>query len=337
MTARTPIVSVVGPEGTNLVPAWGKSLLGLTYTDQAGYESDELVLRFAAPPYDLPPKGTKYQLALGWKGGRPADFGIFSVSRTALGGDPDSGEELEVTCRAADFIDKMKQTSSKHYDEDGGFGTAGSIIRDIAKEAGVPAIIPSELEKIKIPYRLRWNQSPLDFLTDLADDIGGIIKPQAGRLVVLERGGGKSASGQSLPIIHMHHNVIYAWDVDLEERTAHESAEADWFDPKSGRLQQATASIGKSGGPRRRLHPAPDETEAGQIASALAGSLNRFTGTGFFEGPGNPLALAGAEVKASGYGSDVDGIRWEATSVTHTWEPDGGWLISVDVETMKGK
>lgn len=329
-------VVVAGAKTPNLVPLWGGSLLRVTITDQAGYESDEAVLTFSAPPYSPPPKGTKYTISAGMLPGAAVQFGTFTASRTAFGGSPEDGDTMEVYCRAADFIDKMKATGSKHYDAEGGFGTAGKIFKDLAKEAGVSALVSSAIENIKIPYRLRWNQSPLDFATELADEIGATVKPQAGKLLVLERGKAQSGSGKDLPPILINRKQCYGWDVDIEERPAHEKAETTWYDPKKGRLKQETQSIGKKGGAYAPMHLTPSETEAKKTAGAVASALSRWTGSGSFEMRGNPFAVAGAPVTLIGFGAAIESIKWVATVVTHTIDPEGGgWITMVEVETKE--
>jgi hypothetical protein len=335
MSVRKPIVMVVGPGGRDLIPLWGATLLGVTITDQAGYESDEAVLRFTAPPFEPPAKGTIYTVSAGWQRDALAMTGSYSVSRVRFSGDPEAGETMEVVCRAADFIDRMKASGSKHYDASNGFGTAGRIFRDLAAEAGVPAVVAPDIDGIEIPYRLRWNQSPLDFASDLADEVGAIVKPQAGRLVVLARGGGKSGTGKGLPEIAIRHDPSYAWDVEIEERSSVESAEMSWFDARAGRLKHEKAATGRKGGRTAGMHPQPSAPEARKGAAARAQQLSRFTGTGSFEGPGRPEAVAGAPVKCSGFGAAIDGIEWEASGVTHEIEPENGWITTIEVQTRE--
>ncbi|WP_319775480.1 contractile injection system protein, VgrG/Pvc8 family [Breoghania sp.] len=335
MAIRKPIVSVIGPSGRNLVPIWGRSLLGITITDQAGYESDEAVLRFSAPPFDPPKKGTRYQVKVGWAADALALTGIYSVSRTRFGGDPETGERMEVVCRAADFLDKMKAIASAHYDKENGFGTAGSIFRALAEEAGVPAVIASSIDGIEVPYRLRWNQSPLDFATDLADEVGAIVKPQAGRMVILERGAGKSASGKELPEIRIDHDPTYSWEAEIEERSSYGKVEATWFDDKKGRPQTETAETGREAGKDAPMHVSPSKTDAKKGAAARAQQLSRYTGTATFETVGRPEAVAGAPVVPSGYGSTIDAIKWEASGITHEIAPEEGWITTVEAETKE--
>ncbi|MGS4886073.1 phage late control D family protein [Roseibium sp. MB-4] len=336
MSLSRPYVEVIGPTQRNLVPFWGSDLIGVRVTDHAGYESDEAVLRFSDRSKDVPPKGTLYTIAAAYDRTRPPMLGAYSFSHVRFTGDPENGHVKEIVCRAADFIEKMKEASSKHYDTENGFGTAGKIFRDLAKNAGVPAVVAPALENIEIPYRLRWRQSPLDFATDLADEIGGILKPQAGKLVVMERGAGQSASGRTLPPILMRHDPSFEYEVEIEERPAHSAIEGGWFDPKTGRSKAERSSAGnRQGGLAAVLHPFASEVEARRGSSAFAQQLARYTGTGSFTGPGQPQALAGAPFIPSGYGSAIDSIPWEAETVIHDIVPDDGWVMTVDVETQE--
>lgn len=314
----------------------GGSLLSVTIVDQAGYESDDAILTFIGPPFSPLPEETKYTISLGMLPGPAAQFGTFTVSRTVFGGSPEDSETMEVHCPPADFIDKMKATGSKHYDKEGGYGTAGKIFKALAAEAGVPAVVSSAIDSIEIPYRLRLNQSVLDFATELADEIGAIVKPQAGKLVVLERGKGQSGSGKDLPPILINRSQCYGWDVDIEERPAHEKAETSWYDAKTGRPKVETESFGSAGGSFSPLHPTASETEAKKTAGAVASTLTRWTGSGSFEVRGNPFAVASAPVIPVGFGSTVVGIKWVASVVTHTIDPEGGgWTTMVEVETKE--
>lgn len=334
MTVRQPFLSISGAGGTNLVPQWGGAFLGVTITDQAGYESDEAVIRFRAPPFISPPKNAPFTIRAGWSKNALAMTGLYRFSRLSMGGDPEDGEVVEVICRAADFIDKMKQAGSKHYDSENGFGTAGKIFKALAAEAGVPAIISPEIEQLEIPYRLRWKQSPLDFATDLADEVGAVMKPQAGRLLVMARGAGLSGSGKSLPPIHIAHDPSYGWNVELEERNAHSEIEGAWFDAKKGKFAPEKAALGAAGGLASVLHPFASKVEAKRGAASVGQQLQRYTGTGSFEGPGLPHAVAGAPVFPTGFGP-ADAIAWEASAVTHEIHPDDGWLTIVEVETQQ--
>ncbi|PHR24367.1 MAG: hypothetical protein COA37_06440 [Hoeflea sp.] len=337
MALRTPIIRIIGPSGFNIIPKLGPAFLGATITDQEGYESDQLVIRAAArAPYLEPPaKGARYQVLAGWLESSVRLIGIYEYQSTTITGDPEDGEEIHITARAADFIDKAKGGDRRHYDEENGFGTAGKIFDDLAKEMGVSAVIPSELRDIKIPYRLRWNQSAIDFATDLADEIGAITKPQAGQLVIRKRGAGASASGLTLPAITVHHDPSYAYEFTIEPRPDFKETETPWFDPALGITKLEKAARGKAASLTTFMHPFASEIEAKIGGKAVSQQLSRNTGSGFIEMAGNAAVTAGSPIIPMGFGSAVSAIEWEAASVEHEFTPDPGWITRVDLQAKE--
>ena len=332
---RRPVLQVIGPSGGDLVPRWGDALLGVTVTDAAGHESDECVIKMAwtAPWTRLPPKGARYVVSAGWQGAGLSLLGIYTVQRRRRVGDPEDGETLEIVCRAADMIDKMKASGSKHYDAENGHGTVGSIFQTLGKDAGVPVVVDPAIAAIALPYRMRWNQSAIDFATELADDFGAVVKPQAGKLVVTARGGGQSGSGKELPPILITFDAQYGYEMDDEPRDDYAKVATPWFDAEAGRSLSElfeTASPSSIGG---LVHPAPSQDEAKRQATAAADAYARSSATGSFEIAGDPLALAGAPVICSGFGEGIDEVDWRAAKVEHEISPADGWITTVETET----
>lgn len=338
MTLRRPVLRVVGPGATNLVDRWGSALLGVTITDQAGYESDECTIRMRRrPPYMAPPpKGTPYTVSIGWSDGGLSKTGLYTFQRAQISGSPEEGQEMHLVCRAGDYIDKLKAVGSAHYDAGNGFGTAGKIFRRLAEDAGLEPVIAAEIDAIEIPYRLRWQQSPADFATSLGDDLGAMVKPQAGKLLVTPRGGGQSGSGQSLPPVHVYFDPSYGFEVDLEPRASFEEVAAPWFDGAAGRIEEESRQTDQQQSRYALPHPYPTKDEAARAAGAAAQELGRWTGTGRFEMAGNAAAVAEAPVIAHGFGPGIDDVDWTASTVTHEIDPENaGWVTTVEVETKE--
>lgn len=138
--------------------------------------------------------------------------GEFTVQKIVCGGDPEEGDRITIHLRAADYVDKLKAHASKHYDDK----TYGDIIEDVAKQAGPEAGVDSDVAKIKAPYRLRGNQSHIDFATELSEEVGAICKPAGGKLIAVKRGGGKSASGKNLTPIEIRRRKGFAYEIEIE-------------------------------------------------------------------------------------------------------------------------
>ncbi|MCW1842316.1 phage late control D family protein [Prosthecomicrobium hirschii] len=331
MSLRRPIVQVMGPSGRDLVGLWGATLAGLTITDKAGYESDEAVIRIrdVPPRWSAPAKGTQYSIHVGWETGAMALTGLYTVQRVAFSGSPDHGTLMEITCRAADFLDRLKEVDSEHFDGQ----TVGQIVQTLAGRMGVQAVVSSAVAGVSIPYRMRFQQSAGDFLTRLADDVGAIIKPQAGRLLVQKRGAGESAGGKALPTLTVRHDPLYEFRAEIEPRPEYRDVESGWIDPKTGLRTAKRVAGGFQSSRLQLVHPYASEGEAQSGADAAAQEHGRKSASASFSMPGRGDATAECRVAASGFGADIDAVPWIAASVTHEIAPDHGWVTTIECDT----
>lgn len=330
MTVRRPIVVVRGPKTADLVAVWGDTLLGVKIHDATAHDSDTCTLTFAVqPPFPaMPPKGTRYAVSVGWSATAMAKTGVYTVQRSSLSGDPESGHELVVECRAADLSDKAKAGDSGHWDDK----TLGEIVDDVAGKMGLKAKVDPALRAIKIPYRARLDQEATDFLSDLADDFGGAFKIAGEHVVMTQRGSGKSASGAELPTITAVYAPSYGFGFDFEPRGDDAEAVGAWWDEETGSWRTETDE-GKGKGRQARPHPWPSKKEAKVGAKAKRAERQRQSATGHVELVGDPNAVAGCPVVCKGYGPDADGTAWVSESIDHDIKPGAGWLMTVNLET----
>jgi phage protein D len=340
MSVRRPVIKVIGPAGRDLVPIWGNDLVHVQIVDAAGRESDACTLTFrdVPPNWKEPPKGTKFTVYLGWDTNTLTMMGTYTSQRSSFHVDPDSGGEMAVICRAADMIDKLKDVSSGHYDGK----TVKEIVEDMAAGMGVEASVSADIASIVVPYRLRFKQSSGDFLSRLADDVGAIIKPQAGKLVALKRGAGMSAGGKALPEIELTYDPMFAFDADVEPRASYGKIRAGWIDPRTG-MRTSKSSAGEGAGTGEIIHPYGSEEELDAGLAAATDEQARRSATATFNAPGDARALAEAPVKAKGYGATIDATPWIADTVTHEVDPGQGWTMAIECsvggkkKTGKGK
>jgi len=343
---RRPFLRVSGPLvgagdfGGELVERLGTALIGVRLTDQAGYGVDECTIRVRrrTPFRAVPPRGTRYVVQAGWSAEGMAIGGVYTFQRLRILGDPETGQELQLVCRAGDFVDKLKAVDSEHFDAANGHKTYGDVFRTLAKRAGVPARVAQSLAGLPLPngYDLRWQQSAIDYATQLGDQIGGLVKPQGGALVVLERGAGKSASGQALPTIVIPYEEDRRFEVDLEPRHEYAQVGSGWFDGTAGRLQEERHQTRRQFSRLALPHPFGSQPAAKRGAEAAAKESGSYSGTGYFEMRGDPAAVAEAKVQPRGFGPGVDDVPWIADLVVQDIEPDSGWFTSVETLTEGG-
>ena len=338
MTDRTPFLSVLGPNGSDLVKIAGARLIGVQLIDRIDDVSDEAIIRFTnKPPYVATPAlNTPFTVLLGWSADKAAKVGQYTFQRVHFSGNPREGEVLEWICRAADFSGgTLKDAASQHFDKDTGHKTLADVFRTLF--GGQQVMIDPKVAEIPIPngYKLQWQQSAIDFATDLAHENGLIIKEANGTIVVLQRGSGLSASGAPLTAVNVVKDQAYEYDVELEPRFEYKSVSSTWFDTEKGRLEktdQLTGFKDKSSGIDALPHVAAAKDEAERHAAARARDWGNYSGTGMFIVPGDPTAVALAPVRCFGFPPAVDNVSWEAVTVTNDVIPDRGWTTTIETQ-----
>lgn len=327
---RKPVVKVMADNGNDLVPGWRSALVNVTFTDADGGDADEISITFAvsAPFPPAPPKGQRYRLSFGWEGEGLRDGGSFTYQSRSIDGDTEGGWQMTIRARSSDFIDADKTATSEHFEDT----TAGEVFDKLAAQSGKTAIVDPDIAKIKIPYRLRHNQSLSGFADELANELGGTLKLANGSFIVAKRNGGRTAMGTDMPTIVIAFGKVIGGDLSTEEATPVKGSKGVYFDPDEGVSKQIDAeSVGS--GTIAPLHPARSKEEAEYVARAEADELARGSVSGTLELEGSAQAMAGAPVRLTDFGEDFDGLDLIATAINHTWTWDdgGGWLMSVEV------
>lgn len=325
---RRPLLQVVNGGGRNLMSQIKGIWLEVKVTDNAGQESDKATILCLGPPgrFGIPKRDEEFEILMGWADEGLISQGRFKFQKANARGGPEEGERISLDFKAADFVDNLKKSGRKHYDEN---TTFGDLVKKEANAAGLDAVVDPALASMKLGYRLRWDQSPIDFLNEVAEDVGGTIKPAGGKLVAMKRGGGTTGGGQNLEPILIRKRGRYAYDVDIEPRPEAGSVAAAWHDEKTGR-RLTKVPTGRDGPIVTLPHPYRSEIEAREAAKSQAYERGNNSGSGYFESPGLPRARAEAPVIASGFGGFIDG-RWKAESVEKVITVQGGFVSTVNI------
>lgn len=326
---RVPVIQLLGPSGNDVMSALGASFLSLSWEDGAGKKTDKATLTIAGPPSQsiLPARDAQYTLLAGWSDIGPVLQGIYKVQNWSPSGDPASGDQIEVALKAADFVDNLKQHGHKHYPAG---QTFGQIVQAEAQDAGLSASVDPSLASIAMDYQLKWSRSPVDFLAELCELVGGTLKLGGGKILVMKRGGGASAGGQALAPILLQKTMGYGYSCVFEPRTQHGAIAGAYIDP-NGQRQLAQVSTGLDGPVYVLPHPYRSQKEAQNAAHAEAYERANNTFSGTFESPGLPTARAEAPVTLSGFGWPIDGTA-KAESVRSQIGSDGSYTTTVEVK-----
>lgn len=341
MSLRIPSLIVNGADGKDLVPGWGKKILGARIVTRLSDESDECTFMFSnAPPFvEAPAENTPFDVRVGWRTGNETDKyligGTYYFERLRLIGDPKTGEQMHLICRSGQTAD-LNNVNSRHFDKTNGHHTVGDLFRSVFAYTGRTVEVAPSIDNLPIPggYALQWNQSDIHFAQDIAQDLNAVIKPMGGKIIIMDKDAGQSVSGQDLGTLYVDRSTSYRYEGEFKPRFQYQSVSVNFFDADQGRLkvtadQQDGATGAKGGDP----HVAASEDAAKLIAHAKSCEYRRFSGTASFDIPGDPNAVAGVPVKANGYPDPIDKTKWIAEEVTHEVVPENGWITTVEVAT----
>lgn len=335
---RTPFLQVTGPNDEDMLKTWGSRLIGVKLIDRDGDVSDEAIFMFTRkPPYvAVPGEGAPFTVRLGWSAQSVVITGVYLFQRTHIFGAPKRGQQIHFICRAADLANYLKRVDSQHFDKENGHETLGNVFESLFRSSGKQVVVHPDIAKQALPggYMLRWNQSNVDFASDLANAYTGSVKVMDDKVLILKRGSGESASGQALPDIVIQYDENYEFDVELEPRFQFQKVSASYLNTDEGRLEREDKTQGQGDNRDALPHPFPSKDAAAAAAASVAQAWQANSGQGLFTTHGMPEAVATAPVKCRGFGSPIDETEWIASVVTHDVNPDVGWTTTVETEVQ---
>lgn len=309
-------------DGSNITSLVADRLISAEITDQAGVKSDRLtlVLDDRDQRLDLPSKGAKIEVSLGYAPGPLVRMGSYVVDEVDVSG---PSRELMIRANAADMNTGIKSPKERSWHNK----TLGEIVRTVAGEHRLQPAISSDLAARQIGH-VDQTESDMQLLQRLCADQGATCKVADGRLVVAERATGKTTTGSNLPEAVIAANQCESWTATLANRGKYKTVNAYW--QNTGAAQRVKVTAG-SGDPALTLKNSyASEDEAKQAASSKLKSLSRGTGKISIKGLiGDPYMSAERTASLSGFRAGIDGDGWVVNSVAHSF---GGSGYTCDVE-----
>ena len=169
-------------------------LIRLTLTDNKGLESDQLDIELddADGRLEIPRRGVKLSLALGWDGEPLIDKGLFVVGEVEHVGAPD---RVLIRARGADLRSSLRRQKEKSWHDT----TIEAVVTALASANGLKPVISRLLAKVAIPHMDQANESDIAFATRLAREHGAVATVKADKLLFFPGGRGMTATGKKIP------------------------------------------------------------------------------------------------------------------------------------------
>ena len=319
----TPTFRIVA-DGADITALINDRLLLLRTTDKPGMESDDFELRIddRDSAVSLPSRGASIEVFLGYSGTALTRLGRYTVDEVELSGPPDT---LVIRGKASDMRGSGKTTRSGSWEN----VSLASIVNDVAARNGWQPVCPMATV---VPRADQLNESDFNFITRLARQYDCTAKVADGKLLVLQRQAGQSASGKVLGAITLTRSDVSRWQFRLADRSTHKAVSTQHQDKKTGKLAIITLDNDQApdGLPpvHTDRHIYPNKSAAEQAAKARLSAFNRSTAAVRLEMPGRTDLFAERSINAQGFKTGLDG-EYLVDSVEQVFT-QSGWTTTVE-------
>ncbi|MGI3086009.1 phage late control D family protein [Yersinia pseudotuberculosis] len=205
-----------------------KRLMSLTLTDNRGFEADQLDIEFddADGKVELPRRGAKIAVSLGWKGAALIDKGTFTVDEIEHSGAPD---KLTIRARSADFRETLNIRRDQSYHKT----TIGGIIKTVAERNKLTPTLNKAMSDLAVDHIDQTNESDGNFITRLAKQYGAIAAVKNGNLLFIRQGQAKTASGKPIPMMTIIRSLGDGHQFSMADRGAYTGVVANWLNTRT--------------------------------------------------------------------------------------------------------
>lgn len=258
--ARVAPAYMLTLDGADITQNFSDRLIGLTMTDNRGFEADQLDIALDDTDglVELPPRGASLTLWLGWQGSALVNKGSFTVDEIEHRGAPDT---LTIRGRSADFRGSLNSRREQSWHDT----TLGVIVETIAQRNKLTASVADSLNAIAIPHIDQTQESDAAFLSRLAERNGASVSVKAGKLLFLKAGSAMTASGKPIPQMTVERGDGDRHQFAIADREAYTGVTAKWLhtkDPKPQKQKVKLKRKPKEQHLRALQHPKATKTSA---------------------------------------------------------------------------
>ncbi|WOY04577.1 contractile injection system protein, VgrG/Pvc8 family [Dickeya fangzhongdai] len=333
-------------------------LISLSLHDVMGFESDQLSLDIddSDGKVQMPKRGEKISLRIGWKGKALADKGTFIVDQVSHTGAPD---RITLSARSVNFRGDLNTPRDGSYDAT----TLGDIARTIAERYSLLASIENSLAGTAIAHENQSKESDLSFLCRLARRYSGTVAIKSDTLRLFVAGTGTAADGKNVSTYLIERSDGDSHSFTIADRIANTSVTANWHDSNDAKTHTVKISRKRQSQPdtvathpnakssAQSSTPSTDNYLAGEEESqqtlqttystqddATQAALSKWRetqrGTVTFSltlAKGMENLKPGALVRLKGFKQVMDERQWTIKRLTHTIA-GSGFITAIELE-----
>lgn len=320
----TPAFSI-SADGIDISGKINDRLVELVVVDHDGTKADEVTIILDDRDFalEVPRKGAKLAVKLGYIETGLADMGQFKVNRVQRRFAKDGGAIMEVTGKSADLKEDMKSQRTKEYVDK----TLEDIVRQVAGRHGLGAVVSPKLGKLKRSPEYQTEESDLHMLTRLAKDHDAFFKVSAGKVLFLSR------DEVAIAAVVLMRGDFTECTVETDDRAASKKARAHYHDRGEVKRKEGTEERGE-GGEFTLRHTFANKEVAEACAKAKKRQLERAAKKLTGKGPGNTALMGGTPVTTV-IGAELYDGQWNVKTATHRLKKDQGYSTEIQCETTE--
>ena len=313
--------------GKAVASIMNERLISLTVTDKEGVGSDsvDFEVNDGNPFAEIPKKGDKLEVSLGYLETGILAFGSFTVDDPEIRCLPYG---MNIRGRGANVRDKFKQSRSRHWDDK----TVADILQQIASENGLQPVIDDEVSAHRYEWFGQQDESDMHVCERLARVHGALFSVKDGKLVFAKRGSGKSATGKNLtPVIVGPYEIVQGTcRINFAYRKKIKKVRAKTRNRATAETVEVEEDSDDEGSADYNLKENfATETEAKKAAKSKAESLKSETVKTFVTVFGDPSIRAGAPFGYKDVRPEIDGMEFIIETATHKISKSG---YTTDIE-----
>ncbi len=204
-------------------------LIELTLTDNCGFEADQLDIELddTDDKLDLPEKGVRLSLSLGWAHSGVVDKGTYKVDELEHTGPPD-----RLTIRARSAVMDGGLTTRRENSYVG--KTLSEVVQAIALRNRLRWLVGKKLADLVIAHVDQTGESDANFLSRLAKEFDAIATVKNGTLLFIPAGEPTSGSGLVLPTVSITRASGDTHTFSIADRENYNGVKAYYQDTRAG-------------------------------------------------------------------------------------------------------
>lgn len=319
---KKPLFTVIW-QGKNVTADLSQYMLSIDYTDNVADESDELVIsvedvdgRWKGEWY--PEKKDKVSLEFGYAN-LMVKAGTFTVDEIELSGPPDV---VRIRSLAAGVNSPIRTKVSAAHENI----TLKQIAETIASKHGMKVV--GDIENVRINRITQNRESDLAFLARLSAEYGYLFSVRENDLVFTSME--KLEKGDS--VLEIDRTDLISWTFTDKTISTFEKTSVAHTDPMSGNTFAYTAAQeGTQSTDTQEVRTRVENSRQAELkAQAAQRAQNTKEITANFTVPGNPLLVAGNNIKLTGLGK-ISG-KFAILRSRHSITRGGGYTTTVEVK-----